>query len=103
MFILDALLLILVVVGSVVWVGSAYINFGVLVIRCSGSSSVSAVPGIATVSGLTVAVIVREWFGLIVGKWIYLVGVAPEVARPLGDVIFWLRVRILGFPDRARR
>ena len=85
------------------WAVSAYINCGVFITRCMGSSSISAVPGVATIFGLPSAAIVREWFGWVESPAVYLIAIAPDVLIVLGEVVLYVRVRLLGWPDRARQ
>jgi hypothetical protein len=86
---------------AVYWLVSAFIDFGVFLIRCSGHSSTSAVPGVGAITGLVGAAIVREWFGLVESPAVYLVALAPDCVLQLGEVVMLVRVRVLGWPDKA--
>ncbi len=99
---MSVLLGLLLVACGLYWISAALIDLGVSAIRCAGYNSTSAVPGVATVTGLIGAVIVREWFGWIDSPVLYLAAVAPDLIYQLGEIILLVRVRVLGWPDRAR-
>jgi hypothetical protein len=93
---------LLLAVSAFYWAVATYINLGVFAIRCAGYSSTSAVPGVATITGVVAAAVVREWFGWVDTPAVYLLAVAPDAVYPLGALVLLVRVRMLGWPDRAR-
>jgi hypothetical protein len=99
---LDVLFGLLLAGCAFYWAVSAYIDVGVFAIRCSGYSSTSAVPGVATITGVVAAAVVREWFGWVETPAVYFWAVAPDAVYQLGVFVLLVRVRVLRWPDRAR-
>ena len=85
------------------WLVSTYIDLGVCIIRCFGRSSTSTVPGVATVTGLIGAAIIREWFQWVESPIVYFVAAAPDAVYQCGELVLLIRIRIFGWPDKAQR
>lgn len=83
------------------WAVAAFIDVGVFAIRCSGRSSTSAVPGVASITGVVSVIVMREWFGWFENPIIYLVAVSPDALFSLGEFVLFVRIRVLGWPDRS--
>jgi hypothetical protein len=100
----NILLGVVLAVCGFVWAIAAIIDVGLFVVRCRGSSKSSAVPGVAALTGLAAAAILREWFGWIESPLVYLAAITPDLVYQAGELLLWLRVRVLGWPDkRANR
>ena len=85
------------------WIVSTCIDIAVAFIRGFGYSSTSAVPGIATITGLAAVAISREYFGWIESPKFYLVAILPDFLLQLGELVLALRVKVLRLPDKAKR
>ena len=99
---LDVLFGLLLAVCAFYWAIAAYIDVGVFAIRCAGYSSTSAVPGVATIAGVVAVAVMREWFGWVQTPAVYLLAATPDAVYQLGELVLLVRVRVLGWPDRAR-
>jgi hypothetical protein len=99
---LDLLFGLLLAVCAFYWAVAAFIDTGVFVIRCAGYGSTSAVPGVATITGVIGAAVAREWFGWVETPAVYLLAIAPDVVYQIGELVLLVRVRVVGWPDRAR-
>jgi hypothetical protein len=96
----NTLLGVVLAVCAFVWAVAAIIDVGIFVVRCSGSSKSSAVPGVAALTGLAAAAILREWFEWIESPLVYLVAITPDLLYAAGELLLWLRMRALGWPDK---
>ncbi|MEZ6041245.1 MAG: hypothetical protein R3C20_12105 [Planctomycetaceae bacterium] len=101
MIIVDALVGILVAVALFYWAVSAMIDIGVFFIRCRGRSSTSAVPGVASMAGIVAFIGCRNYFQFIQSP-LWMIGfILPDILYQTGELILFLRIRILKWPDKA--
>ena len=103
MIILSIALGIVFAAAAFYWIVSTVIDVVIAFIRGFGYSSTSAVPGIATITGLVAVAIAREYFGWIDSPIFYLVAIFPDICLQLGELILVVRVKVLHFPDKAAR
>ena len=83
------------------WLIATLIDIKVFTIRCRGSSKSSAVPGVASITGLLFYYVLRYHFeALQTSLWLLAV-IAPDILHQLGELIFVIRVRMLNMPDKA--
>jgi hypothetical protein len=85
------------------WAVAAFVNVGVALHRLTGYGSISALPAVGALAGLHAALILREWFGLVASPLVYLIALVPDLAWQAGEFAFWVRLRVLGWPDKSLR
>lgn len=83
------------------WLVAALIDIKVFTIRCRGSSKSSAIPGVASITGLLSYYVLRYHFQALQTSLWLLVVIAPDILYQLGELIFEIRVRVLKMPDKA--
>lgn len=103
MIIVDILVGLLVAVALFYWAVSATIDIGVFFVRCSGYSSTSAVPAVASITGIVAFLGCRNYFQLIQSPLWLVALLLPDILYQVGELILFFRVRVLKWPDKARQ
>lgn len=82
------------------WLVSAFIDTVVFFRRSRGDSTASAVPGVASITGIVLYICCRRYFQIIESpRWLAAL-LLPDVLCQAGELILWFRVRVLGWPAR---
>ena len=103
MIIIDVLAGIMVAAAGFYWVVASAIPVVVCGIRCRGYCSTSAVPAVATVTGVVCFVILKSYFQMItLNRWLAAF-LLIDTIWVWGEVVLWFRFRVLKLPDRPQQ
>lgn len=102
MILIDAIMVLLAVVAGFYWLVAAVVAVMICLTRCAGSSASSAVPAVATLTGAGLFYILRSYFGVIDSRLWWAAILLPDCLWLCGEIVLWLRIRVLKLPDKAR-
>jgi hypothetical protein len=101
MIIIDVIMVVFSVAAGFYWLVSSIIAVVVFFIRCSGYSSTSAVPAVATVTGIVCFSSLKSYFQIIDSNIWLAAFLLPDTIWLCGEVALQFRIRVLKLPDRA--